>query len=133
MKTFGSMEQVFSCKWEQIGYAHLHNKINTPKAIYSARLTADYKLNTVTTISTLHNNCYINLTPDKAPYPDTHGTYVLAVIITYEEPSKPPESTKSQIEPSSSNILCVHHTITNIGNNDQITVLTTIINKLQIP
>ncbi|HYP42926.1 MAG TPA: hypothetical protein VEQ18_02785, partial [Candidatus Nitrosocosmicus sp.] len=47
--------------------------------------------------------------------------------------TKPPEFTKSRIEPSALHIFCVHHKNTNVGNNAQITALTTIFNKLQIP
>ena len=133
-KIFGSMGQAFSYKWKGIGYAHPHNKTDTQKAIHWARLAANNNSNTITIITTLDKNWYHNLSPHKGPYPDTHVvTYIPADTITYEEPTKPPEFTKSRIEPSALHILCVHHKNTSVGNNEQITALTTIFNKLQIP
>ena len=54
-------------------------------------------------------------------------------MITYEEPTIPLKLNKSQVEPSTIHILCVHHNNNNVGNIEQIIVLNTIFNNLQIP
>ena len=133
-KIFGSIGHAFSHKWKGIGYAHPRNEKEAKIAIHWARLAAKNDPNTITILIIPDNKWYQNHIPHIGPFRDTHViAHIPANTITYEEPIIPIEMNKPRVEPSTIQILCIHHGNNNIGNIEQINTLTTIFNNLQIP
>jgi hypothetical protein len=112
---FGSMG--CSHKWQNIGYAHPHNKENTHKAIHWARLAAQENSNTITILTIPDKEWTTNGTPYKTKFDDTHvSIHFPPDTIIYKEPTIPPELNKDpRKETSSIRILCIHHQTTEIN------------------
>ena len=133
-KIFGFTRHAFSYKWKGIGYAHPYNEEEAKKAIHWATSAAKNNSNIVTILTILDNKRYQNHTLYIEPFLNTHViAHIPADTITYEEPTIPLELNKSQVEPSTIYILCIHHNNNNVGNIEQINALNTIFNNLLIP
>jgi hypothetical protein len=117
---FGSMGLAYSHKWQNIGYAHTHNKENTHKAIHSARLAAQENSNTITILTIPDEEWTTNDTPYKTKFDDTHvSIHFPPDTIIYREPTIPPKFNKEPCkETSSIRILCIHHQTTEINIAD---------------
>ena len=141
-KVFGSLGKAFDHKWEGIGYAHPHSKDDAQKAIHWARLAASKNPANVTYIIHPDTNWYQNPSPHTGPFPDTHIISIFeADTIIYTEPTKPPKpqttnkEEKPRKEPSTLQLLCIHHQNNDIGTQitlDQLTQIAKILNIKQI-
>jgi hypothetical protein len=131
---FGSKGPAYLHKWQNIGYAHPHNKENTHKAIHWARLAPQENPNTITILTIPDDKWTTNDTPYKTKFDDTHvSIHFPPDTIIYKEPTIPPELNKEpRKETSSIRILCIHHQITEINIANLETKLIQITTNLNI-
>jgi hypothetical protein len=121
-------------KWQNIGYAHPHNKENTHKAIYWARLAAKENPNTITILTIPDEEWTMNDTPYKTKFDDTHvSIHFPPDTIIYREPTIPLKLNKEpRKETSSIRILYIHHQSTGINITNLETKLIQIITNLNV-
>src|SRR5665213_608406 len=125
--------KAFDHKWQGIGYAHPHNTTDLQQAIHWARMAAQKDPHTITILISPDTNWYQNSNPHIGPFPDTHViAHFAADTIMYEEPTIPPELNTTRKEPSTIQILCVHHQNNNIGTAEQMKLINDAANNLQI-
>jgi hypothetical protein len=103
-------------------------------AIHWACLAAKEDPSTITIFISHDIDWYQNFNPYSSPFPDTHIiAHFAADIITYEEPTIPPEFNLPRKELSTLQILCIPHQNNHIGTCEQLNQLTHIVNNLSIP
>jgi hypothetical protein len=131
---FGSKGSAYTHKWQNIGYAHLHNTENTHKAIHWAQVAPQENQNTITILTIPNEEWTTNDIPYKTKFDDMHVSIHFTLdTITYKEPTIPPELNKEpRKETLSIKILCIHHQTTKINIADLETKLLQITTNLKI-
>ena len=96
-------------------------------------MAAQHDPRTITILVSPDINWYQNSNPHQGPFPDTRViAHFVADTITYEEPTIPPELNLPRNEPSTIQILCIHHQNNNIATPEQMKLLKDTANCLQI-